>query len=160
MTKRADYALLALSHLARAAADDPNRLANTKEIAEQFEIPIELLAKILQILSKSGLVASYPGPTGGYRLLRPPSAISVAEVVLLVDGPVSILHCSNGQEMSCKQFSRCTIRDPLVEIEDRVKNLLASISIEEISGAPAPSPRTKDFSRKTFAASIPVAQVG
>ena len=54
---------------------------NTKEIAEQYEIPVELLAKILQILAKHGMVASHPGPTGGYKLLRPARDISVAEVV-------------------------------------------------------------------------------
>jgi len=53
MSKRADYALLALSHLASAAEIDPNRLLNTKEIAEHYEIPVELLAKILQILGRS-----------------------------------------------------------------------------------------------------------
>jgi Rrf2 family protein len=158
MTKRADYALLALSHLTHAAAEDPNRLVNTKEIAEQYEIPIELLAKILQILAKNSLIASHPGPTGGYKLLRHPSAISVAEVVFLVDGPVSILHCSNGQELSCKQFNRCTIRDPLVEIETRVKSLLDNISIEEISGVPA-STKVKDYSTRPFAATIPLAQL-
>ncbi len=154
MTKRADYALLALSYLASQSVDDPQRLVNTKEIAEQFELPVELLAKLLQILAKNGLVASHPGPTGGYRLLRDPKKISVAEVVSLVDGPLSMLHCSNGQESSCKQFTRCTIRDPLAEIEERVRALLENISISEIS-VPVAAP-FEDFSRRRFAAGIPV----
>ncbi|MEO7719303.1 MAG: Rrf2 family transcriptional regulator [Capsulimonas sp.] len=153
MTKRADYALLALSHLAAASSDDPNRLMNTKEIAEQYEIPVELLAKILQILAKHGMVASHPGPTGGYKLLRPARDISVAEVVTIVDGPFSLLHCTAGEESSCKQYSRCTIRDPLATIEQRVKDLLAEISIEEIS-LPAPDPKFEDFSARPFAAGI------
>ena len=53
LSKRADYALLALSHLAVTQAEDPKRLVNTKEIAEQYEIPGELLAKILQLLMKN-----------------------------------------------------------------------------------------------------------
>ena len=154
MTKRADYALLALSYLTQASAEDPLRLINTKEIAEQFELPVELLAKLLQTLARSGIVASHSGPTGGYRLQRDPAGISVGEVVALVDGPLSMLHCSNGQESSCKQFSRCTIRDPLAEIETRVKALLEAMTLAEIS-LPAPS-RFEDFSSRRFATALPV----
>jgi Rrf2 family protein len=154
MTKRADYALLALSYLASQSADAPSRLVNTKEIAEQFELPVELLAKLLQILSKNGLVASHPGPTGGYRLLRDPTKISVAEVMALVDGPLSLLHCSNGHESACKQYTRCTIRDPLAEIETRVHALLENISIAEIA-VPA-LPQFEDFTERRFAAGLPI----
>jgi len=155
MTKRADYALLALSYLASAGADDPQRLVNTKEIADQFEIPQEMLAKLLQTLAKGGMVASHPGPTGGYRLLRPAAQISVAQVMTLVDGPVALLNCSNGQGDLCKQFSKCTIRDPLAEIESRVKTLLEAISIAEIT-QPQPAPAFEDFSHRHFAAGLTV----
>lgn len=155
MTKRADYALLALSYLASVAEEAPQRLVNTKEIADQFEIPQELLAKLLQTLAKNGLVASHPGPTGGYRLLRPAAQISVAQVMTLVDGPVALLNCSNGQGDLCKQFSKCTIRDPLAEIESRVKTLLEAISIAEIT-LPQPTPAFEDFSHRHFAAGLTV----
>ncbi len=157
LSKRADYALLALSHLAVTQAEDPKRLVNTKEIAEQYEIPGELLAKILQMLARSGIVASHPGPTGGYRLLRPPAAISIAEVITVIDGPLSILQCSNGHGESCKQFSRCTIRDPMAEIERRVKNLLQDITLEDVSAAAPASdvnPLFEDFSRRRFAVGL------
>ncbi len=155
MTKRADYALLALSYLAALAADDPQRLVNTREIAEQYEIPVELLAKLLQILARNGLIGSHPGPTGGYRLLRRPADISVAEVITLVDGPLSLLHCSHGQESACKQYNHCTIRDPLAEIETRVQALLENISLADVSGPPA-LPAFEDFSQRRFAAGLPV----
>ena len=159
MTKRADYALLALSHLAIASTETPGRLINTKEIAEQYEIPVELLAKILQILAKNGLVASHPGPSGGYRLLRDAGRISVGEVVTLVDGPLSLVHCSVGQESACKQYSRCTIRSPLATIETRVKELLDNISIAEISATikqPEAPVETETFTRRDFAVALPV----
>ena len=136
LSKRADYALLALSHLAVTQSAAPERLVNTKEIAEQYEIPVELLAKLLQSLAKSGLVASHPGPTGGYKLLRAPNAISVAEVLAVIDGPLSILPCSNGLGHTCKQFSHCTIRDPMAEIELRVKGLLQEITLRR-TGPPS-----------------------
>lgn len=157
MSKRSDYALLALSHLAVAASTQPDRLLNTKEIADQYEIPVELLAKILQILARNGLVASHPGPTGGYRLIKKASEITVAQVVTLVDGQVSILHCTSGPESDCKQFDHCTIRNPLVEIESRVRSLLDQISIDEISGLLTVSePKFEDFSHRTFAAGLTI----
>ena len=159
MSKRADYALLALSHLAVMQAGEPERLVNAKELAEQYEIPVELLAKILQTLAKNGIVASHPGPTGGYKLQRSPAAISVAEIISVLDGPLALLQCSNGHGETCKQFSRCTIRDPLAEIERRVKNLLQDITLADISG-PAPVggewPRFEDFSTRRFAIGLPL----
>ncbi len=118
-----------------------------------------MLAKLLQTLAKNGLVASHPGPTGGYKLLRSPAAISIAEVLTVIDGPLSILQCSNGHGDTCKQFSHCTIRDPLAEIERRVKNLLLDITLEDVSGAgptAAPWPPFQDFSARRFAAGLPV----
>ncbi len=162
LSKRADYALLALSHLAAVQADEPARLVNTKEIAEQYELPAELLAKLLQTLVRSGIVASHPGPTGGYRLLRAPGAISVAEIVAAIDGPLAILPCSSGQSESCKQFSRCTIRDPMHEIERRVKALLMEITLADVGGispAPAEEPdwsSLPDYSTRHFAAGLPM----
>ncbi len=160
LSKRADYALLALSHLAVTQATDPNRLVNTREIAEQYEIPGELLAKLLQTLARNGIVASHPGPTGGYKLLRAPKAVSIAEVLSAIDGPLSILPCSNGQGDSCKQFSHCTIRDPLAEIERRVKSLLDEMTLADVSGvSPAPPDdwaALPDFSTRSFAAGLRV----
>jgi Rrf2 family protein len=155
LTKRADYALLALSYLVAAQQESP-RLVNTREIADQFELPVELLAKLLQTLAKGGIISSFPGPTGGYRLLRDPSLITVAEIVVLVDGPLSMMHCSNGQESACKQFSRCTIRDPLAELELRVNALLQELTLAEISLPPRHEAPFEDFSQRKFAAALPL----
>ena len=162
LSKRTDYPLLALSHLAAVQAAEPARLVNTKEIAEHYELPAELLAKLLQTLARTGIVASHPGPTGGYRLLRAPSAISVAEIITAIDGPLAILPCSSGESESCKQFSCCTIRDPMAEIERRVKGLLMEITLADVGGvgpASAEEPdwsSLPDFSNRHFAAGLPM----
>jgi len=72
---------------------------------------------------------------------------------------LSILQCSNGHGDDCKQFSRCTIRDPLAEIERRVKNLLLEITLEDVSvKAPVEGelPRFEDFSTRQFALGLPL----
>ncbi len=131
LSKKTDYALLALSHLARA---EGIRTVNAREIAEQYAIPVELLAKILQRLAKAKLVTSTPGPTGGYRLARTAEAISVGAVIEAIDGPPALIHCMKTVHNGCEQLDRCTIRKPLARINARIYQMLNLISLAEISG--------------------------
>ena len=135
LSKKADYALLALSYLAHSEA---GRAVNTKEIAEQYSIPGELLAKILQRLAKAQLVVSTPGPTGGYRLARTPETISIGSVVAAIDGAPAITHCMKSDGNACGQHDRCTVRLPLERINTRILQMLELISIAEISRDEAP----------------------
>ena len=130
LSKKTDYALLALSHLARV---ESGRAVNTREIADQFSIPVELLAKILQRLAKAQLIVSTPGPTGGYKLARPAAAISVGEVITVIDGPTAITQCMKSSSNLCDQHNRCTIRHPLERINERILQMLNLISLAEIN---------------------------
>ncbi len=130
LSKKTDYALLALSHLTRIGA---GRAVNTKEIAEQYGIPVELLAKILQKLAKADLLVSTSGPTGGYRLARPAEEISVGSVIEIIDGPPAIIQCMKTIHNGCEQQSRCTIRTPLSRINTRIFQMLNLISLAEIN---------------------------
>jgi Rrf2 family protein len=130
LSKKTDYALLALSYLTRAEA---GRAVNTKEIAEQYAIPVELLAKILQKLARARFITSTPGPTGGYKLARPAAEISVGSVVELIDGPPAIATCMKTVGNRCDQLNRCTIRHPLARINARILQMLNLISLQEIN---------------------------
>ena len=83
ISKKADYALMALQHIASVQFGDvtPGRVVNTKEIAEEYHIPLELLAKVLQALSKNGLIESHNGPKGGYLLARNAGQITIAQIL-------------------------------------------------------------------------------
>jgi Rrf2 family protein len=140
LSKKTDYALLALSHLTRTGGE---RAVNTKEIAEQYGIPVELLAKILQKLAKADLLTSTSGPTGGYRLARPAAEISVGSVIEVIDGPPAIIQCMKTVHSGCEQQTRCTIRAPLTRINTRIFQMLNLISLAEINrdeGEAAPIP--------------------
>jgi Rrf2 family protein len=130
LSKKTDYALLALSYLTEVGV---GRAANTREIAEKYDIPVELLAKILQRLAKAGLIASTAGPTGGYRLARAPEAISVGAVIGIVDGTPAIAQCFRTDGSSCEQLNKCTIRHPLERINARLLQMLDLISLAEIA---------------------------
>jgi Rrf2 family protein len=129
LSKKADYALIAMKHLALR----PDQAASSaREIAEQYDIPIELMAKVLQRLAREGLLASHQGTRGGYHLSRSPSAISVADVIQAVDGPLTVTACSTEEE-NCDQYSKCSVRDPLWRIKDRILSALSTCSLQEIS---------------------------
>jgi Rrf2 family protein len=136
LSKKTDYALMAMKHLAlQAAATGGSGAASAREIAEHYDIPIELLAKILQRLARRGLLASHQGTRGGYSLARPASVISVADVIQAVDGPLTVTACSV-HDTACGQYSKCNVRDPLWRIKDRILTSLAACSLDEIATDP------------------------
>jgi Rrf2 family protein len=129
LSKKADYALMAMKHLALRA---DRGSASAREIAEQYDIPVELMAKVLQRLARKELLVSQQGTRGGYLLARPATRISVADVIEAVDGPLAVTACEATEE-NCDQYSKCNIRDPLWRIKDRILAALAACSIFEMA---------------------------
>jgi FeS assembly SUF system regulator len=129
LSKKADYALMAMKHLAiRTDAAS----ASAREIAEQYDIPVELMAKVLQQLARRGLLTSHQGTRGGYQLSKPSTSISVADIIQAIDGPLTMTSCSTEDEQ-CEQFTKCNVRDPLWRIKDRIVAALAICSLAEIA---------------------------
>ena len=137
LSKKADYALMAMKHL--AIKSDVASIS-AREIAEQYDIPIELMAKVLQRLAQRGLLTSHQGTRGGYKLSKPTSAISVADIIQAIDGPLTVTACSTEDEQ-CGQFAKCNVRDPLWRIKDRIVAALATCSLPEIA---AETPARRD----------------
>src|SRR3954452_12075342 len=129
LSRKADYALIAMKHLATRT---DLASASAREIAEQYDIPIELMAKVLQRLARRGLLTSHQGTRGGYTLSKATSSISVADIIQAIDGPLTVTACST-QDEQCEQFTKCNVRDPLWRIKDRILLALASCSLAEIS---------------------------
>ena len=132
LSKKADYALIAMKHL--AIRPDAASIS-AREIAEQYDIPIELMAKVLQRLARRGLLTSHQGTRGGYRLARPAGVISVADIIQAIDGPLTVTACSTGVE-SCGQYAKCSVRDPLWRLKDRIVAALVTCSLQEIATDP------------------------
>src|SRR3954471_9544863 len=95
LSKKADYALMALKHL---ATHTDVVSVSAREIAEAYDIPVELMAKVLQRLARRGLLSSHQGTRGGYRLAKAPSAISVADIIQAIDGPLTVTACCTAAE--------------------------------------------------------------
>src|SRR6185369_13790663 len=129
LSKKADYALMAMKHL---ATQTDVASTSARAIAEEYNIPLELMAKVLQKLARRGLLASHQGTRGGYTLSKPTSSISVADIIQAIDGPLTVTACSTEDEQ-CEQFNRCNVRDPLWRIKDRIIAALDTVSLAEIS---------------------------
>jgi FeS assembly SUF system regulator len=148
LSKKADYALMAMKHLAtRSDAGS----ASAREIAEAYDIPVELMAKVLQRLARRALLTSHQGTRGGYRLARGAASISVADIIQAIDGPLTVTACSTEDE-NCGQYAKCSVRDPLWRIKDRIVSALSTCSLLEVATdelAPAaPDAAPLAFTRK------------
>lgn len=129
LSKKTDYALLAMRHL---AANADRGAVSARELAETYDIPAELLAKVLQKLVKGKLLESQQGIRGGYALARSAASMSVADVIQAVDGPLMVTACSD-TDHSCDQYAKCNIRDPLWRLKDRIVATLTSTSVAELA---------------------------
>src|SRR5579862_6076887 len=130
LTKKADYGLMAMKHL----AEHPGS-SSAKDVADAYGIPQEALAKILQKLVKAGLLRSQHGSNGGYTLARDASKISAFEVIRAIDGPLFITSCVTVRG-ECGQSDRCNIREPLRKVNDSIEAVLKRIKISHMREEP------------------------
>jgi Rrf2 family protein len=132
LTKKADYALMAMKHLAENSTGGSR---SAKDVADAYGIPPEALAKILQRLARAGLLHSQHGTNGGYTLGRPAHTISAFEVIQAIDGPLFITSCVTARG-ECGQSDRCNIREPLRKVNDSIEAVLKRIKISHMREEP------------------------
>lgn len=137
LSKKADYGLIALKHLAiRAAA---NEGASASDIAAAYRLPAPLVAKVLQRLAKRGLVMARHGSGGGYTLARDPGQISALDVIDAIDGPQFITSCGT-HHGECQVEEKCTVREPLRRVNESIMQVLSRVTISHIAGDLHPGP--------------------
>jgi Rrf2 family protein len=132
-TKRADYGLMAIHYI---ALNDGVGAVSAKRIAEEFSIPPELMAKILQRLAKQRLIVSSNGPKGGYVLARRPTEITVGQVIRALEGPINIGSCL--EDADCPQMEKCNLRRPVHKIQAAISQVLDTMSLAELTSADVP----------------------
>ena len=133
LTKKTDYALIALSHLAA----NGNQVANARAIAARYHIPVALLMNVMKSLAHTGIVRSVRGSKGGYVLAVRPQDVSLHTVILAIEGPVEFVSCveppgENG-EASCELLSVCPISRPVRRVHDRLEQFLKDVTLTEIA---------------------------
>ena len=131
LSKRTEYAIMAARHL---ALNNSGHCSTAKEIAENYNIPYQLVAKVLQNFARTEIVSSTQGAKGGYVLNKLPEEISLTDIISAVEMKYQITECmqedaneNNGSHIDC-----CKIRDPLIEIQKKIDNLFAQTSLKQI----------------------------
>jgi Rrf2 family protein len=130
LSKKVEYGLIALRHM---AARPFQEIVTTKEVADRYGIPYDLLAKVLQRLGKAGLVSSHQGVRGGYTLAKEPSAMPVSEIIQAIEGSVPMItQCLSQGPTSCDVFDVCTIKSPLTKVQANIDRAFHSMTLSEI----------------------------
>ena len=129
LSKKADYGLIALKHLAMHGREGA---ASASDIAEVYGISATLMAKVLQKLARNGLVAARHGSSGGYTLAREASRITALDVITAIDGPLFITSCVTHRGQ-CDQSSTCTVREPLRRVNDSILEVLNKVTISQMT---------------------------
>lgn len=130
MSKKCDYALRALIFM---GLEERPGYYSIHDIAAAEDIPFRYLEQIFLALKNSGILAARSGPSGGYRLRKDPSSVSLIDIVRLIDGPVAPARCvSRTAYDKCPRESVCALRPVLSEVRDAIAKILDSISLEDV----------------------------
>ena len=129
LSKKADYGLIAVKHLARHREQ---HACSASEIAEEYGVSATLMAKVLQKLARQSLVIAKHGSTGGYQLAKAPENLSALEVITAIDGPVLITSCVTTHG-NCDATERCSIKEPLRRVNESILGVLNTVTIAQLS---------------------------
>lgn len=136
LSQKARYALRALLHLVEHAGKGPVQLAG---IAQKEAIPRKYLEAIMVDLRNAGLVASRRGRGGGYVLAHAPSAVSFADIMRVIDGPIALVPCASENFYArcgdCHDEASCAIRRVMARVRDSAVAILAATTLEQAAQA-------------------------
>jgi FeS assembly SUF system regulator len=134
VSRLTDYATVVMTCLAAR----PEAVLSAVQIAEEAHLELPTVSKLLKSLGHAGLVESFRGANGGYRLARPAGHISLAEIVEAMEGPLSMTECSVNVG-NCDHESYCTVRGNWRRINTVVERALRAMSLAEML-EPEPQP--------------------
>ncbi len=132
LSSLADYAVVLLSAAARHCGAS-SRL-NATLLAEETGVPLPTAQKLVSRLSAAGLIESARGTGGGFRLARPPSAITLADIVEAVEGPIALTTCVETGAHDCCIEENCRVKPHWNAVNDAVRGALAGVSLASLAG--------------------------
>ena len=127
ISKLTDYAILMMVELTR-----DGEMLSAQALAARIHVEVTTASKVLKLLAGAGLLESYRGANGGYRVTRTARSISVAEVIAAIEGPIAMTECSV-EEGLCSQEDSCDLRGNWQRISLAVAEALNGVSLAEMS---------------------------
>ncbi|MDD3370453.1 MAG: SUF system Fe-S cluster assembly regulator [Alphaproteobacteria bacterium] len=131
--KLTDYAVTLLSHMGR---EGETAMWAASDLSKKSGLPMPTVAKVLKLLAKAQLVLAQRGATGGYKLTRAPSKITIAEIVEAMDGPIAITDCSGGSHAKCQIHRLCPMSSGWSAINEAVRDALNDVSLAQMFATP------------------------
>jgi FeS assembly SUF system regulator len=132
ITRETDYGIVLLTTMVQ----DANPPYSAALLAKQRELPLPMVSKILKALARAGLLLSQRGALGGYALARPPEAISAADIIDALEGPIAITECSNDALHACLREGRCAVSGHWLRINSAIRAALENINLLDMSRPP------------------------
>jgi len=129
ITKKGEYAMRALVDLALNYKKGKRQI---QEIVREEAIPMKFLEQILVILKNAGFVQSKRGIGGGYFLSKSPDAISLGEVIRLIDGPLAPLGCVSTERVDCPKEITCGIRSVMLDVANATAEILDRVTLTDV----------------------------
>lgn len=139
LSKLTDYAVVVLIRLCDGDRGGADCVQTTPGISAITGVPEPTVAKVLKALSGAGLVASQRGARGGYRLMKPLGAISVADVITAIDGPIALTACVDGSTAGCEVQSVCAVKGRWDLVNDAIHQALGAITLADMRAASVPA---------------------
>ena len=136
ISKLTDYGTVLLAHLAA----NPAGVCSAADVAAATGLALPTVSKLLKSLAKSGLVTSTRGANGGYELSRSPAAISAADIIDALEGPVSITECSSTDSL-CEHEGVCSVGGAWQRINVAIRRALDDITLSDLLKARSPVPQ-------------------
>lgn len=154
LTRKTDYALVALAALAEQAEGE-GRPMSARQIAEAYDLPPALLMNLLKDLHKAGIVCSRRGAGGGYLLCRDPEEISLLRIIEALEGPVKVALCCDDEEshgdgepcVACRVLAKCPIVLPMQRFSDLVHEFLTRVTLKTLTTTETPVSMTLEGAR-------------
>ena len=138
VTKLTDYATVVLTVLAAR----PGEILSASDLAEHSGLETPTVSKVLKPLAQAGLVEGFRGANGGYRLARDAGAITLADIVEAMEGPLAMTECSIHQGQ-CGIEDSCGVRGNWQRVNEVIAEALRGITLQSMLQDPAPSTRKR-----------------
>lgn len=137
LSSMADYAVVTMSAAARHCG---HARVNAAQLAEETGLPAPTVQKLVSKLSAAGLLKSVRGAGGGFKLARPAAAISLADIVEAVEGPIAMVACSESRQgadstdgHACTLEAACTVRPHWPHVNAALRGALAGVPLTQLA---------------------------
>ena len=127
ITRATDYAIRLLAHLAAGEEE-----TTSQALAKELGIPLNHLAKLVQVLARRGYLITRKGKGGGLRLAADPKKIDLAEIVEVIEGPVIVNDCIFNKN-NCRFSGKCKVRKCLSGVQKKIQDMLAETTISDMA---------------------------